>query len=212
MGLQDVFTYHYSQPKEYRFSLDSIHLAAFVAKEFESQPHLDTLRVLDLCAGCGVIGFELLWHLRTIKQMDFVEVQDIYTDFFYQNVSIVNRPELQLRWHLLNYNALLTPEWENKFELILSNPPYFQPEHGTLSPSTFKNRCRFFLDGSFAQFILSLVNMLIPGGKAYFLLRPSLQHGYDLFGELTDLLQGMCATSKKIAQVRGTDIILLSKL
>ena len=212
MGLQDVFTYHYMQPKEYRFSLDSIHLAAWVATELKSHPYLDKLRILDLCAGCGVIGFELLWHLRSVKQLDFVEVQDVYTDYFYQNVAIVNRPELQLRWHLLNYEALLGKEWESKFDLILSNPPYFRPEHGTLSPSEFKNRCRFFLDSSFAQFVLAIVNALAAGGKAYFLLRPSLQHGYDLFAELTNLLQGTHVTSKKISQVRGTDIVLLEKL
>lgn len=211
MGLQDVFTYHYMQPKEYRFSLDSIHLAACVAKELEFHPNLGQLRILDLCASCGVIGFELLWHLRSIKQCDFVEVQNIYTDYFHQNVAIVNRPELQLCWHLLNYDKLLSQAWENTYDLILSNPPYFQPEHGTLSPSQFKNRCRFFLDSSFEKFILAMVNALKLGGKAYFLLRPSLQHGYDLFAELTRLLQGTGITSQKISQVRGTDIVLLGK-
>lgn len=100
------FTYNYQQPDEYHFSLDSIYLARFVATQLKSHTDLDSLRILDLCAGCGVIGIELSWHLRAIRQIDFIEIQDIYTDYFYQNVAIVNRPELQFRWHLLNYDAL----------------------------------------------------------------------------------------------------------
>lgn len=100
------FTYNYKQPDEYHFSLDSIHLAKFVAKQLKPYRDLGSLRVLDLCAGCGVIGIELSWHLQAIRQIDFIEIQDIYTEYFYQNISNVNRPELQLRWHLLNYDEL----------------------------------------------------------------------------------------------------------
>nr|WP_232004068.1 hypothetical protein [Legionella jordanis] len=67
-----------------------------------NQTDLSSLKVLDLCAGCGVIGFELSWHLQGIRQIDFIEVQDIYTEYFFQNVAHINRPELQCNWHLLN--------------------------------------------------------------------------------------------------------------
>ncbi|MGL6035003.1 MAG: hypothetical protein ACRC0N_08060, partial [Acinetobacter johnsonii] len=60
------YTYNYKQPDEYRFSLDSIHLARFVASQLASHSELGSLRVLDLCAGCGVIGIELSWHLRAV--------------------------------------------------------------------------------------------------------------------------------------------------
>ncbi len=106
-----MFTYQYSQPDDYHFSMDSIHLAETVAQHLQSREDLSRLRVLDLCAGCGVVGIELSWYLSSLRQIDFVEVQDIYTSYFYQNVSIVNRPELQLRWHPLNYDDLLTSHW-----------------------------------------------------------------------------------------------------
>ncbi|HAU1291084.1 TPA: SAM-dependent methyltransferase, partial [Legionella pneumophila] len=73
------FTYNYKQPDEYHFSLDSIHLAKFVAKQLKPYRDLGSLRVLDLCAGCGIIGIELSWHLQAIRQIDFIEIQDIYT-------------------------------------------------------------------------------------------------------------------------------------
>lgn len=206
------FTYNYKQPDEYHFSLDSIHLARFVATQFESHADHGSLRVLDLCAGCGVIGIELSWHLRSIRHIEFIEIQDIYTEYFFQNMANVNRPELQFRWHLLNYDELHKNEWEGKFDLILSNPPYFQSGHGMLSPSQFKNRCRFYLDSTFQNYIRALENSLANKGKAYFLLRPLNHHGFDLFSDIQKILQKTSVTAKKIAHIRGSDIILLEKL
>lgn len=207
-----MFTYQYQQPDEYRFSLDSIQLAEFVSKQLQSHTNLRSMRVLDLCAGCGVIGLQLSWHLRELNQIAFVEIQDIYSSYFHQNVTIVNRPELTLRWHLLNYDALLDTSWENKYDLIISNPPYFLPEHGMLSPSEFKNRCRFYLDSSFKNFILAIANSLSHNGKAYFLLRPLQQHGYDMLSTIHVLLKHTSITIEKVGTIRGTDVIRFIKL
>jgi len=206
-----MFTYQYQQPEEYHFSLDSIQLAEFVAVALKSHADLTSLRVLDLCAGCGVIGLQLSWHLRELKQFDFVEVQDLYSTYFHKNIAIVNRPELELRWHLLNYDALLNNAWKNKYDLIISNPPYFLPEHGMLSPSKFKNHCRFFLDSSFENFILAMANALSHRGKAYFLLRPLLQHGYDMLANIRAILQDTTLSIEKVGNIRGTDVICLIK-
>jgi tRNA1(Val) A37 N6-methylase TrmN6 len=206
------FTYNYNQPHEYHFSLDSIYLAQFVALEMKTYTDLSSLRVLDLCAGCGVIGIELSWHLRAIRQIDFMEIQDIYTEYFYQNLAKVNRPELQCRWHLLNYDELQKKTWKKKYDLIISNPPYFHPDHGMLSPSIFKNRCRFYLDSSFTNYILALENSLAHKGKAFFLLRSLKHHGLDLFSDIQQIVPKSAVTVKKIAHMRGTDIILLEKL
>lgn len=207
-----MFTYQYQQPDEYHFSLDSIQLADFVSKELQSHKNLRSMRVLDLCAGCGVIGLQLSWHLRELNQIDFVEIQDIYSTYFHQNVTIVNRPELTLRWHLLNYDALLDTSWKNKYDLIISNPPYFLPEHGMLSPSEFKNRCRFFLDSSFKNFILAMANTLSYHGKSYFLLRPLQQHGYDMLSNIHVLLKDTSIAIEKVGDVRGTDVIRFTKI
>jgi tRNA1Val (adenine37-N6)-methyltransferase len=206
-----MFTYRYRQPEAYHFSLDSIHFAEFLAQHLQSRNDLQGLRVLDLCAGCGVIGMELSWYRPELRQIDFMEVQEIYTRYFHENTTLVNRPELELSWHLLNYDALLEKTWENKYDLIISNPPYFHAGHGILSPSEFKNRCRFFLDSSFANFILALANSLAPGGEAYFLLRPLKQHGWDVFSDIRELLKDRDFSVEKIAAIRGTDIVMLGK-
>lgn len=205
------FTYNYKQPDEYHFSLDSLYLARFVATEFKSHTDLGSLRVLDLCAGCGVIGIELSWHLQALRNIDFIEIQEVYTEYFYQNLATVNRPEVQFRWQLLNYDELHGKKWAEKFDLIISNPPYFQAGHGMLSPSEFKNRCRFYLDSSFQSYIRALENSLAKKGKAYFLLRSLTHHGIDLFSDIQKMLQDTSVMIKKISQVRGADIMLLEK-
>ena len=205
------YTYHYKQPEGYHFSFDSLQLAQFVASELRTQADLSSLRVLDLCAGCGVVGIELSWHLRSIRQIDFLEVQDVYTECFYHNMVAVNRPELKVRWHLLNYDALHQPEWTEKFDLIISNPPYFLANHGMLSPSEFKNRCRFFIDSSFEHYIQAIENALANNGRAYFLLRPLKHHGLDLFHKTQQLLKHTPTIVKKITTIRGTDVVLISK-
>lgn len=205
------FTFNYKQPDEYRFSLDSIYLARFVAAEFQDHSALESLRVLDLCAGCGVVGIELSWHLNALRHIDFVEVQDIYTEYFYQNMANINRPELNLGWHLLNYDELHKERWEETYDLIVSNPPYFHPGHGMLSPSQFKNRCRFYLDSSFPNYIQALANALKPNGRAYFLLRPLNHHGVDQFSEVRNILQDTSVTVKLSSTIRGTDVVLLEK-
>lgn len=206
------YTYSYSQPNEYRFSLDSIFLARFVASQMESGPNLDSLRVLDLCAGCGVIGIELSWHLRALQQIDFVEIQDIYTAYFKQNIAHINRPELRCNWHLLNYDELQRPEWANRYDLIVSNPPYFLEGHGMLSPSQFKNRCRFYIDSTFEHYIRALENALAINGKAYFLVRPLNHHGFDLFANIQKILADKAVRIKNMTHMRGSDIILIEKI
>lgn len=80
-----------------------------------------------------------------------------------------------------------------------------------LSPSKFKNRCRFYLDSSFQHYIRALENSLANKGRAYFLLRPLQQHGLDLFSDIQKVLQETSVTAKKISHIRGSDIILLEK-
>lgn len=206
-----MFTYQYAQPDFYHFSLDSTEFAKFVAGQLVQRTDLSTLNVLDLCAGCGVIGFELSWHLRALRKIDFLDIQSTYVPYFQQNVQLVNRQELQLNWLELNYDALQTEHWKNKYDLIVSNPPYFHPRHSMLSPSPEKNRCRFFIDSSFENYILAIVNSLAENGEAYILLRSLAMHGEDVFANLKRCLIETPVTAEMLAPIRGTDVVLLKK-
>src|ERR1700743_1312527 len=90
------FTYEYSQPEEYHFSIDSIEMPWEIAQALKGRLHegeltpeqIKSWRALDLCAGTGVLGFELNFHLPEIRHIDFVEVQEIYQTHFEHNKKL----------------------------------------------------------------------------------------------------------------------------
>lgn len=219
------FTYNYSQPEEYHFSLDSIEMPWEVAQHLKEriqddnqekkQSPSDFLRnqmrrwkTLDLCAGCGVLGFELNFHLPQIRDIDFVEVQEIYEPHFLSNREKVQN-EGEFRFIRKNYEELsLDPEFAKKYDLILCNPPYFKIEQGKLSPSEFKNRCRFFIDSTFEKLVESIDHCLAPQGEAYLLLRTLEEHGFDLLEDLQKLIKGKLQC-ENLTLVRGTFLLKL---
>lgn len=203
-----IYSYEYSQPKDYRFSLDSVFLAQKVA-EFLKNDSLNEIKVLDLCAGCGVIGLELNYHLPKLLEIDFLEVQSVYLSHFEQN-KIQAKNHEKFRFLEMNYNELQTPQFENRYDYIVSNPPYFFPGEGLYSPNEFKNRCRFFIDSDFVSMVKSIVYSLKPQGSAFILMRPGGHHGRDLVFELKELSRNM-ADIEIFDEVRGTFIIRLIK-
>lgn len=192
------YTFNYQQPEEYKFSHDSVFLAR---RAFELLDTLKTkkLNVLDLCSGCGVVGLDFLFHTLKrspdwVQHIDFIEIQNIYTPYFVQNITTLQTGVAQFPTYKLinqNYADLLTPEFKNKYDLILCNPPYFRKEHGVLSPSDFKNRCRFFLDSDYPTLIRFIENSLNPSGQALILLKDLSEHGISIENEFQSLKTGL---------------------
>lgn len=209
------FTYQYSQPEDYHFSLDSIQAPKVIANRICNEANLADWQVLDLCAGCGVMGFELSWHLPELKNFHFLEVQDVYLEHFKKNIQIVNRPEVNFTFHLQNYAGLIRqepmPRQEHKaaYDLVVCNPPYFRIDQGKLSPSEFKNRCRFFIDSDFNQLLETVLWVLKPKGQAYLLLRSLKDHGRSVEEDLSEVLQDR-ARSEIVADIRGTDLVRIA--
>lgn len=231
------FTYKYSQPEEYHFSVDSIEMAWKVANYLKVE-RADELKnrpwsCLDLCGGCGVIGFEMNFHIPELKHWDFVEVQNQYREHFDKNKTMVleriaqtpKRPKLSIvggssagasqspeeKFQLLemNYEKMIgAPEFAEKYQLIMCNPPYFMPDQGKLSPSEFKNRCRFFLDSSFEKLIESIHDSLAMDGEAFLLVRDLEDHQIDLLSELKRLTRGRLKV-ENLDLVRGTFLLKL---
>lgn len=207
------YTYDYFQPEEYHFSLDSVFLAQKVANLTKNN-ELDPLKVLDLCAGCGIIGLELAIHSPKNLEIDFLEIQQVYHSFFLKNVTMIYPdmvdPFSRFQFINLNYQSLLVPQFENKYDLIVCNPPYFFKGEGLLSPSEFKNRCRFFLDSDFETLIEAAIHTLKPGAAAYLLVRSGVHHGRIPVNEINEVLK-TSGIAKVIDNIRGTDIIEIRK-
>lgn len=207
-----TYTFNYHQPLDYRFSLDSVFLAQKVAALLKDSQNLSAMNFLDLCSGCGVIGLELYCHLNAITKMDFVEIQEVYLPYFEKNLALINPEASEFNFLNLNYEQMLTiKDYNNKYDIIVSNPPYFFIDEGLQSPNQFKNRCRFFIDSSFDLLIEAILKVLKNNGRAYLLMRPGNHHGRDLLDE-TKKLSANRALVKILDEVRGTNIVEITKI
>lgn len=173
-------TFHYSQPEEYHFSHDSVFLAREIFERHGSQLTEPQIKILDLCAGCGIVGMDLVFHLLKEKafkgEVDFIEIQNVYRKHFDENKKSLEKyfldTSLNFNWIETNYRDIKS---EKKYDLIVSNPPYFIVGQGALSPNEFKNRCRFFIDSDWKTMIHYMQNSLTSEGYGYFLVREDLK-------------------------------------
>ena len=213
MSKNSVYTYDYFQPDDYRFSLDSVFLAQIIARLYFNHPNKAELKILDLCSGCGIIGLELALHLKTLPFIDFLEVQSIYQEYFTKNVEMIFPHDQNNRLKFLNKNyddLLIANDQSQKYDLVVSNPPYFFLGEGLLSPNEFKNRCRFFIDSNFENLINAIISALKNHGSAFLLLRPGEHHGRNSIDMLKQIL-GSRASCEIFDNVRGTDVIRIIK-
>lgn len=209
------FTFNYSQPEEYRFSHDSVFLAR-QAFEISAGTSLEGKRALDIGAGSGIVGLDFLFHRKmaglTLPLLfDFLEIQEVYRPHFEVNREASGLVESEINFVHQNYEALSQPGYFQKYDLIMANPPYFLTAHGLLSPSDFKNRCRFFIDSDFSALLLGINNSLTPSGEAYILLKDLPQHGWNVLAEA----EKVCGDKLKfetLGDIRGTLFIRIKKL
>lgn len=191
-------TFHYSQPSEYHFSHDSVFLAREIFERHSDKLAQNNVKILDLCAGCGIVGMDMIFHQLKEKsfsgEVDFLEVQECYQMHFAKNKEIMQGyfPDHALNFNWLQKNYAATEK--KKYDVIVSNPPYFIIGQGVLAPSEFKNRCRFYIDSDWQTMIHFMKESLNPGGIAYFLVRE----------ELKNIISEQFSEIKFPFQVRGT--------
>ncbi len=198
-SINPYYTFEYSQPQEYRFSHDSVFLAR-KAYELVKDDVKPNWRVLDLCAGCGIVGMDFLFHCRNEQVplpavCDFLEVQSIYLDHFNENKKRLGQIATELNFVNRNYDH----ELNGTYDLIICNPPFFEVTQGKLSPSEFKNRCRFFIDSTKDRLITVIQNGLNRDGSALVLSKD-----LDLSKYAINL------NSQKSGDIRGTPLFILT--
>lgn len=152
----------YYQPDFYHFSEDSIHLVNYlVAHELEDKHQ----RVLDLCAGCGVVGLELLQRWSGITHLDFVEAQIEFAPFLEKNIEQTAKQTVTNIYyqHFSDFKKV------QEYDLIIANPPYFNAGKGRISGNPLKQRCRTFSHDTFIDFINCCHDLKTASNAIYFL-------------------------------------------
>ena len=163
---------NYSQPDSYHFSEDSILLAKHVSHNIKIHAH----KVLDLGAGCGVVGIEYSKIAKNPPvEITFVEKQEVFREHLESNLKllpeeIVSRVFLQ---DIKKFNA-------SEFDLIISNPPYYNSQKGRLSENKIQNNCRFTTMLSPYELCSFIFQHLNPTGEAWVLVGNSKEQNHSI--------------------------------
>ncbi len=150
----------YKQPDFYHFSEDSPRLAK-VAASIEGVH----ATVLDLCAGCGVVGIEY-WNLKKrIDEIYFLERQSEYKDSLEQNIKQISNTSVQCSYQHFQEITL-----DRKFDVILCNPPFFALEASRPSENSKRNLCRLMPKAQMVELLIFVRESLSRLGRAYLVL------------------------------------------
>jgi tRNA1Val (adenine37-N6)-methyltransferase len=154
----------------YRFSLDAVVLADFVARlQARAQAH-KKIRYLDLGTGCGVI-LVLLAKWGPGLTGYGVEIQEPLADLAGRNLRLHG---LEERFQILcaDFNDLPSQLPPASFDWITSNPPYRRLETGRINPNPEKALARHELTASLEDLCRVMAHLLRDKGRA-FLIYPA---------------------------------------
>ncbi len=107
----------------------------------------------------------------------------------------------------MNYRDFFSP---HKFDVVISNPPYFEEGIGKESPSDFKNRCRFHKDASFTAFIDALTRNLSDTGSAFIILRDGVDNGISYLNQIKTQIDNRYVINK-FEPIRTSEFIQIKR-
>jgi tRNA1(Val) A37 N6-methylase TrmN6 len=175
------------QNKElYRFTSDSILLSRFVkAKKGDV--------VADFCAGCGVVGFHFLCLNPQITSLTCFELQHSLADMAERTAKMNAFEDVKIVEGRLQD---VPNEYNDKFSLILCNPPY---EKGGFENDTYEKAiCRKELTITMEEIVEVAKKKLKFGGRLAMIQRA------DRIAELFYCLKKRGLEPKKMQFVSGT--------
>ena len=146
----------------YKFTSDAIKLAKFC-----NIKHTDN--VLDMCAGCGVVGF-YAYSITNCNKIYFNEIQPEMCDLIYKNIDL---NDLGAKAVVLNkdLNKLSSGDFDKPLDVIICNPPYFKV-NGKIKCDEKVAMCRHELKANLSQ-IISMAGSLIKNSGKFYLIIPT---------------------------------------
>lgn len=149
------------------FSIDTLLLADFVS----FSP--DMMSAADLGSGSGILAFLLKYRNKSLQvtgfelQEEFInlakrnlELNSQFNDVFFENMDVREIP------------SRILPE---AYDLVVSNPPYFQLGCGRLPAKTTRAQARHELNGTVKDFVEAASYMLPYGGR-FCVIIPTSRH------------------------------------
>lgn len=169
----------------YRFTSDSILLSRFARAKFG-----DT--VADFCSGSGVVGFHFLCLNPKIKSLTLFEMQEELADMSRRTAELNGFSCSVVCTKLQD----IPKEYDDKFSLILCNPPY---ERSGIECGDYKKAiCRKEITLTLPEIVEVAFRKLKFGGRIAILNRA------DRTAELLYLLKNRTLQPKRLQFVSGT--------
>jgi tRNA1Val (adenine37-N6)-methyltransferase len=152
----------YSQPDFYKFNEDSFKLISFIASKIKSAQ-----AVLDMGAGSGVIGIELA-QVMNPQYITFLEAQSEWKSYLEMNIKMCLKSEIVTEVVIDTFG-----NWNpvRKYDLIVSNPPYFLPGHGRSGHDPRRNIARSFILDDWNIFLQKMKLALSEKGFGFVVIK-----------------------------------------
>ncbi len=164
----------------YKFTSDSVLLAKFPQKKFS--------KVLDLCAGSGVVGLHYLGEYGA-ENVDFVEVQKPLADMCEESLKLNGLTD---KCFVYNVN-LKEFNGQGAYDAVFCNPPYKRADSGYLPENEHFAVCRAEVKCDFLDIVKCSYKALKHGGRFYACHKPE---------RLTDVLTAMRAYKIEPSRLR----------
>ena len=152
----------YLQPDFYRFNSDSLDLLNFL-RSMDLSPQ----SILDLGAGCGILGIELARHFRP-GFLAMVEMQPEFLSIIETNIETFLPKSVKAQ-------TFITPmskwNYDLQFDLVVCNPPYYLVSSGQASPDPRRSKCRTFEEDGWKGLISCIERSLLPVGKCFIVIK-----------------------------------------
>ena len=150
----------YQDNNLYKFTSDSIKLAKFCKIK-----HSDN--VLDMCAGCGVVGL-YSYSISKYNSLTFNEIQPKMCDLIQKNINLNN---LQDRCKVICKDLALmkVQDFDKPLDVIICNPPYFKL-NGKIKKDDNVAMCRHEIYTNLSSIINTASKLIKDKGKFYFII------------------------------------------
>ena len=150
----------YQDEQLYKFTSDAIKLAKFC-----NIKHTDN--VLDMCAGCGVVGL-YAYSLVKCNKIYFNDIQQEMCDLINKNIALNGLEDCAT---VLNkdLNDLVVADFGKPLDVIVCNPPYFKV-NGKIKADHKVAMCRHELTTNLNQIITKASNLIKNSGKFYIII------------------------------------------
>lgn len=153
----------YQDENLYKFTSDAIKLAKFC----KIKP---TDNVLDMCAGCGVVGF-YAYSITPFNKIYFNDIQQQMCDLINQNIQLNDMNE-KCKVICKDLNVLSLADVDRPLDVIICNPPYFKL-NGKIKQNISIAMCRHEVSTTLQKIVLKASKLLKSSGRFYIIVPAS---------------------------------------